>query len=470
MGKPILIHNAMAVATFDDNSRELENCDILLRGNRIARVGCGLELPGEPVREIDARGMVCFPGWVNCHHHLYQTMTRCVPCVQDAELFDWLKRLYEIWREVTPELAYISALVGLGELLLTGCTTTSDHLYLFPHKAGGELVDAEIRAARELGIRFHPTRGCMTRGRSKGGLPPDDVVQTEEQIVADCERLVRLYHDPAPDAMLKLALAPCSPFSVEESTMIELARLARAHGLRLHTHMAETADEQDYCLQVYGTRPIAWAEKIGWLGSDVWFAHVVHVNDAEIARLAETRTGICHCPCSNMRLGSGIAPVRRMLDAGAVVGLGVDGSASNDSSDFWGEIRQAFLLQRVNGGAAAVDARTVLRLASRSGADVLGYDQLGRIEEGALADLILVSLDRIGFAGIHDAVAAPVFAGDSHLVDYSIVNGEVVVENGKLLRVSEEKIVTNANAAAREMIGKARAATGMDFMHPRSSG
>jgi cytosine/adenosine deaminase-related metal-dependent hydrolase len=469
MSTSLLLKNITKVATFDDRGTELEHVDILIEGNRIVKIAPKIEAPNA-AQVIDASGMLCLPGMVNCHHHLYQTMTRAVPRVQNAELFEWLVNLYEIWREVTPELVYISALVGLGELLLTGCTTTTDHLYLFPRAADGKLIDAEIQAARELGIRFHPTRGCMTRGRSKGGLPPDDVVQTEEEILADCERLIAQYHDPAPDAMVKIALAPCSPFSVEESTMKRLAELARAHGLRLHTHLAETRDEERYCAEVYNMRPVEWAEKIGWLGPDVWFAHMVHVNDAEIQRLAATRTGVAHCPASNMRLGSGIAPIPQMVAAGVPVGLGVDGSASNDASDMLGEVRQAMLLHRVMGGAQAVTAREVLRWATRGGAAVLGYNALGRLESGALADLVLIDLQQLGFAGaLHDPVAAPVFAGDSHIVAYSIVNGEVVVKNGKLVRVSEEELVRRANEAAAEMVRSAERKTGIRFLkfpHP----
>lgn len=465
---PLLIRRALRVVTFDDHSRELENCDVLIEGNRISRVGHGLELPPGG-REIDAGGMVCFPGFVNCHHHLFQVLTRAVPRVQNAELFEWLTNLYQIWREITPELVYIAGLVGLGEMMLTGCTTSTDHLYLFPRASDPRLVDAEIRAARELGIRFHPTRGCMSRGESQGGLPPDDICQTHEEILADCERLIAAYHDPAPDAMLKIALAPCAPFSVDRQTMEELAALARHHKLRLHTHMAETRDEDTYCAEVYGMRPIEWADSIGWLGPDVWFAHVVHADERDIRRLAETKTGVAHCPASNMRLGSGICPVPKMLAAGVPVGLGVDGSSSNDTGDLWGEVRNAMLIHRVLGGAAAIDARTVLRMATRGGAEVLGYGKtIGRIEEGAAADLILISLDRIGFAGaMHDPVAAPVFAGDSHIIEYSIINGEICVEKGKLVRASEEEIIRRANEAAAEMVGRAGRRAGIDFLqHP----
>lgn len=463
----ILIRNVMRVFSGDNIRPEIAHADVLIQGNRIVKIGHHLAAPQGDFRVINASGMVCYPGFVNCHHHLYQTLTRAIPRVQNAELFQWLINLYEVWRELTPEFVYVSALVGLGELLLTGCTTSTDHLYLFPSRCSRELIDAEIEAARELGIRFQPTRGCMTRGRTQGGLPPDDVVQTEEEILDDCERLITRYHDPSPDSMLRIALAPCSPFSVEERTMVELAALARLHGLRLHTHMAETADEEKYCKEVYELRPIEWAEKIGWLGPDVWFAHVVHANEREIGLLASSGTGVCHCPASNMRLGSGIAPIPQMLKAGVMVGLGVDGSASNDSSDMLGELRNCMLLQRVLNGAGAMDARTVLSMACHGGARVLGYKDLGVIREGALADVILINLNKIGYAGaLHDPLAAPVFAGDSHIVEYSIVNGKVVVEDGKLVNAREEEIIRQANEAAASMVAAARRKTGREFLGP----
>ncbi|MBX7244025.1 MAG: 8-oxoguanine deaminase [Candidatus Sumerlaeaceae bacterium] len=457
MATSILIRNALRVAAFDDAGAELADADVLIEGNRIKALGPNLksQAPAD-CREISAEGMVCLPGFVNCHHHLFQTLTRAVPRVQNAELFEWLTNLYEIWRGINPELVHTAALVGLGELLLTGCTTSTDHLYLFPRASDGTLIDAEIQAAVELGMRFHPTRGCMSRGKSHGGLRPDDIVQTHEEIIADCERLIAKYHNPAPDAMVKIALAPCAPFTVEEKTMVELAALARHHKLRLHTHMAETLDEERYCAEMYNMRPVEWAEKIGWLGDDVWWAHVVHINDDEIKQLAETKTGVSHCPSSNMRLGSGIAPMVKMVKAGVPVGLGVDGSSSNDTGDLWGEARNAMLLQRVLGGAAAIDARTCLRLGCRGGAELLGYNNIGRIVPGALADVILIDVNKIGFAGaLHDPVAALLFCGDSHIVDYSIINGEVVVERGKLARVKEEQIVESANKAAAALVKKA---------------
>lgn len=466
----LLIRRAAMVATFDDAGRRLENCDILIRGNRIEEIGQGLD-PGPVDRVVDASGMLVLPGMVNCHHHLYQTLTRNIPRVQEAELFPWLVHLYEIWRELTPEALYWSTLVGLGELLLTGCTTTTDHFYVFPEHCPPDLFDQQIRAARSLGIRFQPTRGSMSRGKTQGGLPPDDVVQTEEAILRDSERVIRAFHDPDPLGMVKIALAPCSPFSVTSELMRETVTLARKHGVRCHTHLAETQDEDAYCLQVYGKRPYELMEELGWVGPDIWFAHSVYLNSDEVRRAAQTGTGVAHCPVSNMRLGSGIAPIPEMIEADVPVGLGVDGSASNDSSDMLGEVRNCMLVHRLRSGVGSMTAERALTLATRGGARVLGYKDLGRLEPGAGADLVGISLRRLGYAGaLHDPVAAVVFCGDSHIVDFSVVNGEVVVEGGRLARVDEDELWQEANHHARIMLEKAEKRTGVDFRRKDTPG
>jgi 8-oxoguanine deaminase len=385
--------------------------------------------------------------------------------VQDAKLFDWLITLYEVWREITPEAVYTGALVGLGELLLTGCTTTTDHHYLFPAQARGELIDEEFRAAAVLGVRFQPTRGSMSRGKSGGGLPPDDVVQTPDAILRDSERVIGLYHDPAPFSMRRVALAPCSPFSVTKDLMRETARLARDRGVRMHTHLAETADEDAYCLEVYGKRPVALMEELSWIGNDVWFAHCVFLNDAEVRLFAQTQTGVAHCPSSNMRLGSGIAPVPALLKAGAPVGLAVDGSASNDSSNMLAELRQALLLHRVLGGAAAITVDDVLWMATRGGAAALGYTEIGSLEPGKAADFALFNVDRIGYAGaMHDPIAALVLCGDTSIADHVVCNGQAVVEGGRLVFAEESRIVEQANACARMLAERATARTGINFV------
>jgi 8-oxoguanine deaminase len=458
----ILLKNALAVATCDDRRTRLRDASILLRGNRIEAVGpeADAKTPRD-ARVIDASRHVVVPGFVNTHHHLYQTLTRVIPAVQNAKLFDWLVALYEIWREITPEAVHVGALVGLGELLLTGCTTTTDHHYLFPRAADPHLIDEEFRAAATLGIRFQPTRGSMSRGRSHGGLPPDDVVQTADEILRDSERLIDRFHDPQPFAMTRVALAPCSPFSVDETIMRETARLARDRGVRLHTHLAETRDEEEYCLQVYGKRPTALMEELGWLGPDVWFAHCVHFNEDDIRLFTETKTGVAHCPASNLRLGSGIPPVPAMIRAGVPVGLGVDGSASNDSSDMLGELRNSLLLHRALGGADATTVDDVLWMATRGGAAVLGREEIGSIEAGKAADLALFRVDRLAYAGaMHDPIAALILCGDSHIADCTIVNGAVVVKDGKLVLGDEAEIVERANEIARAMIMRAQQRVG----------
>lgn len=458
----LMIKNAALVACFDDKDTRTENCDIFVRGNRIEAIGQGLAQKADKV--IDASGMLVMPGMINCHHHMYQTLTRCVPRVQEAELFPWLVHLYEIWRELSPEALYWGTMLGIGELLLTGCTTSTDHYYVFPEKCPETIFDEQIKAARALGLRFQPTRGSMSRGKKDGGLPPNDVVQTEEAILADCERVIKQYHDPDPLAMTKIALAPCSPFSVTSKLLEESVKLARRYGVRCHTHLAETQDEDAYCLNVYGKRPFDVMEDLGWVGPDIWYAHCVYLNSDEIKRAAKTGTGVSHCPASNCMLGSGIAPIPEMVDAGVPVGLGVDGSASNDSSDMLGEARNCYLVNRYRYGVGSMNAKRALTLATRGGARVLGYKDLGRLEVGMGADIIGISLRRLGYAGaLSDPVAAVVCCGDNHIVDFSVVNGEQVVDHGKLVKIDEMEIWENANKWANIMLDKAEKNTGVKF-------
>lgn len=446
----LLVRHASVLATFDPERREFADGGLLVRDNVIQQVGKTDSLPSAADRVIDARNMVVLPGLVNTHHHLYQTLTRAVPKAQNAILFDWLKTLYPIWANLTPEAVYTSALVGLSELVLSGCTTAADHLYLVPN---GSRHDDEIRAAQEVGIRFHPTRGSMSLGESQGGLPPDRVTQDAETILRDSRRLIEDFHDPKPYSMCRVGLAPCSPFSVTPELMLESARLARAYKVRLHTHLAETQDEEVFCLERFGKRPVEYAETLEWLGDDVWFAHSVWVNDDEIARYAATGTGVAHCPSSNMLLGSGIAPIRRMLNAGVRVGLGVDGSASNDASHMLAEPRQAMLLARVGGDPRAMPARDALAITTRGGAQVLGRDDIGSLEPGKAADFIGIDLNRLNFAGSHDPVAAILFC-NAQQVDLSVINGRVVVEEGQLMTVDLPPVIEKQNRIARKMVNQ----------------
>ena len=460
----LLVHDARLVATMDDARRRLPGGWVLVEDDRIAAVGTGAP-PAEAVdRRLDARGKVVLPGLVNTHHHLPQTLTRNVPRVQEAPLFRWLVELYEVWRVASEESVDVAARVGLGELLLTGCTTSTDHLYLFP-RGQERLIDVEIAAARDLGIRFHPTRGSMSRGRSQGGLPPDDVVQDEDAILADSRRLIREYHDPRPRAMTRIALAPCSPFSVTDGLMRRTADLAREHGVRLHTHLAETKDEETYCLETYGVRPVEYVRRMGWLGPDVWMAHSVHLSPEEVALLGSTRTGVAHCPSSNFRLGSGVAPVRALLEAGAPVGLGVDGSASNDSSNMLAEARQALLAHRIGADPSRwLTAEDVLWMATRGGALCLGRDDIGSLEVGKAADLVLIDTRRLSYAGASsDPLAALVFTPFPEPVDTVIVNGRIVVEGGELVGVDVPALVARADAVSEGMLRRAAAATGHDY-------
>jgi len=448
--KTLLVKNARCVAMFDEKMSRLENADIYIEGPQIVSIGPNLGKKADSV--IDAANMVVLPGLINTHHHFYQTLTRAVREVQNARLFDWLAFLYEIWRGLTPEAVYFSALGAMSELLLTGCTTTTDHFYLFPHSQPCTLIDEEIRAAREIGIRFHPTRGSMSLGRSKGGLPPDDVVQKEETILEDSLRLIKTWHDPRPFSMCRIALAPCSPFSVTPELMKQTAKLARDHQVLLHTHLAETPDEDDFCQKRLGMRPLEYMQSLDWLGDDVWFAHCVYLNEDEIKLMAETRTGVAHCPSSNMRLGSGVAPIPRMMERGVPVGLAVDGSASNDSSDMLAEARQCMLLHRVTKGVGAMSAEQALLLATRGGAAVFRRTDIGSLEKGKAADMALFDLDRLDLAGaLDDPVAALVFCGISHKAHTVIVNGEVVVKDGRLMRVEEHTIREQMNKHSARM-------------------
>lgn len=455
MRTPLLIKNALRVATMDDAGTELKDADILVRGRVIVSVGKDLDEPG--ARVLDARGCVVIPGMVNTHHHLCQALTRATPAAQDAKLFDWLTYHYTVWRHLTPEYAAAGARVGLGELLLTGCTTSTDHTYLYPRGLTG-LVDAQIHAARALGIRFHPTRGSMSVGSSKGGLPPDDCTQAEEEILRDGERLVKEFHDPSQYSMCRVGLAPCAPFSVSKELMKETALQAKKWGVRMHTHLCETLDEENYCLDRYGVTPVDFIESLGWMSDNTWLAHMVHVSDAEIARLAKAKVGVAHCPSSNFRLGSGVPPIRKYLDAGIPVGLAVDGSASNDTSNMLGEARQAMLVARVKSGVSSMPARDALRMATRGGAAVVGRDDIGQIAPGKAADLAIFDVDRIDYAGsAGDPVAGLLFCGASHRTKWTVVDGRVVVEDGRLVNADEKAVVREANAACLDMLKKAGA-------------
>jgi len=460
-----LIEGARLVVTQDDRRTRIPGGHVLVRDDRIEAVGSGEPRVSERIdRRIDARGRVVLPGLVNTHHHLPQTLTRNVPRVQEAPLFRWLTELYEVWRGTDATAVDVATRVGLGELLLTGCTTTTDHLYLFP-RGQERLIDVEIDAARDMGIRFHPTRGSMSRGQAQGGLPPDDVVQDEETILADSRRLIREHHDPRPGAMIRIALAPCSPFSVTDGLMRRTAELAREHGVRLHTHLAETKDEETYCEEVYGCRPAEYLRRLGWLGRDVWLAHCVHLSAEEVALFGETGTGVAHCPSSNFRLGSGIAPVRKMLDAGVPVGLGVDGSASNDTSNMLAEARQSLLAHRIGADPSRwITAEEALWMATRGGARCLGRDDIGSLEAGKCADVVLVDTRRLSYAGASsDLVAALVFSPFPEPVDMAMVNGRVVVEGGELVGVDVPALVATADAIAEDLLRRASERTGRNY-------
>ncbi len=440
----VLIKNARHVLTMDDDRHELTGVDVHLRDGVIAEIGP--QLPGDGCAIVDASEAVVTPGLVNTHHHLYQTLTRAVPGAQDALLFGWLQRLYPIWARFGPEEMFVSAQMGLVELALSGCTLTSDHLYLFPN---GARLDDTIAAASEVGLRFHATRGAMSIGESDGGLPPDTLVEDEKSILDDCIRVIDAFHDPAPGAMTRVGVAPCSPFSVTRDLMRDAAVLARDKGVMLHTHLAENDEDIAYSLEKFGCRPGQYAEDLGWTGDDVWHAHCVKLDGQEIDLFARSRTGVAHCPCSNCRLGSGIAPVRAMRDAGVPVGLGVDGSASNDIGNLVGEARQTMLLQRVQNGADAMSAREALEIATRGGAAVLGRDDCGQIAVGKRADIAIWSTQTVENAGSWDP-AALLLAGPAKVRDL-FVEGRQIVRDGRMATVDTEQLITRQNALAQRL-------------------
>jgi cytosine/adenosine deaminase-related metal-dependent hydrolase len=441
----ILIRNADVVVTMNAARAELAQGDVLIRGGVIAAVGQGLRTTGVV---IEAQGCVVTPGLVNTHHHLYQTLTRAVPDGQDALLFGWLKTLYPIWARFGPEEMFVSAQVGLAELALSGCTMTSDHLYLYPN---GARLDDTIAAAAEVGLRFHPTRGSMSIGESAGGLPPDNLVEREAAILEDSIRVVDAFHDAREGSMLRVGLAPCSPFSVSRDLMRETALLARDKGVMLHTHLAENDEDIAYSLAEFGCRPGEYAESLGWTGDDVWHAHCVKLNSSEIELFARSGTGIAHCPCSNCRLGSGIAPVRAIRDAGVKVGLGVDGSASNDAGNLAAEARQAMLLQRVANGADAMLAREALEIATLGGAQVLGRSDCGSLEVGKRADVAIWDMSGVEAAGSWDRTAL-LLAGPTRVRDL-IVEGRQVVKAGQMVTIDLPLVVERQNRLARALMG-----------------
>lgn len=441
----ILIKNATTVVTMDATLSELAQADIRVENGVITDIGTGLAGAEDT---IDATGCVVTPGLVNTHHHLYQTLTRAVPGGQDALLFGWLQTLYPIWSRFGPEEMFTSAQIGLAELALSGCTLTSDHLYLYPN---GARLDDTIAAAHEIGMRFHPTRGAMSIGESDGGLPPDALVEDEAAILEDCIRVIDAHHDPRDGAMVRVGVAPCSPFSVSRDLMRDAALLARDKGVMLHTHLAENDEDIAYSLEKFGCRPGEYAEDLGWTGPDVWHAHCVKLDGKEIDLFAKSRTGVAHCPCSNCRLGSGIAPVRAMRDAGVPVGLGVDGSASNDAGNLVAEARQAMLLQRVANGANAMSAREALFIATRGGAEVLGRPDCGQIALGKRADIAIWDVTGVESAGSWDP-AALLMAGPTR-VKHLLVEGRQIVQDGHVTSIDLPRVVERQNALARALMG-----------------
>jgi len=444
----------------DDHRREIRDGGLFIQDGMITQVGPSHELPQDADEILDLSGHIVLPGLINTHHHFYQTLTRAVPAAQNANLFNWLKTLYPIWARLTPADIRISTQTALAELALSGCTTASDHLYLFPN---GSRLDDEILAAQEVGLRLHASRGSMSLGESKGGLPPDSVVEEEDEILRDSQRLIETYHDPNPGSMTQIVLAPCSPFSVTGELMRQSAALAREYSVHLHTHLAETQDEEAFCQHKFGYRPVGYMEAVNWIGPDVWFAHSVHVSSAEIELYHETSCGVAHCPTSNMRLASGIAPIMEMLQHGVHVGLGVDGSASNDGSHLLEEVRQAMMAARLRAGLQGASlsgeaapplmtARQALEIATRGGADVLGRTDIGSLETGKCADFFALRTDQLSFAGgLHDPVAASVFCAPQQ-ANYTVVGGKLIVKEGQMVTIDLPVIIEQHNRASLRLL------------------
>jgi len=453
MSKTLLIKNATVLVTMNAQREEIAGGAVFIRDNVIEQVGTSASLPQSADEIIDARHHVVLPGLINTHHHMYQSLTRAVPAAQNGELFNWLTNLYPIWANLTPEMIRVSTQTAMAELMLSGCTTSSDHLYIYPN---GCRLDDSLEAAQQIGMRFHAARGAMSVGQSKGGLPPDRVVEQEADILRDTQRLIETYHDASRHAMQRIVVAPCSPFSVSRDLMRESATMARSFGVSLHTHLAENVSDIAYSREKFNMTPAEYAEDCGWVGHDVWHAHCVQLDEPGIHLFARTGTGIAHCPCSNMRLASGIAPVRKMIDAGVAVGLGVDGCASNDSGHMMGEVRQAMLLQRVGFGPDAMTARQALEIATLGGAKVLNRDDIGALKPGMSADIVMFDLKQIGFAGaLHDPVAALVFCTPPN-VACSIINGRVVVRDGQCTTIELGQVLERHNTLALALAEAAR--------------
>lgn len=448
----MLVKNVKYLVTCDEEDRVLRDVNVFVRDGVIESIGTAEETADEV---IDGSHMVMYPGLINTHHHLYQTFSRNLPEVQNMELFPWLKTLYEIWKNLNPDVVYYSSLTGMGELLKTGCTCCLDHHYVFPSGTGIDLMDAQFSAADTLGMRFYATRGSMDLSVKDGGLPPDSVVQTVDEIMRDSEDAVKKYHDPSRYSMHRVALAPCSPFSVSADLLRESAKLARKLHVRLHTHLAETKDEENYTLERFGLRPLEYMESLGWIGEDVWYAHGIHFNDAELKRLAETKTGVAHCPISNMKLSSGIARIPEMLKLGVPVGLAVDGSASNDGSNLLEELRTGFLLHRLNSSSAAPSGYDMLKIATKGSASILGRDDIGQIAVGKAADFFLIDMNRIALTGAQFDVGSMLgTVGFKGNVDYTVVNGKTVVRDGQLVGMDEADLTLKATQCVETYLSR----------------